>query len=160
MSWALPYSTGDEKTCNFIHWNCRYIFDCDTITVDCIFSGSVSNRYRLYQVEKVSIVFEELIDLFFCALLVAFLAARFVGFLFAWLVALLFAGAARLVGFLVALLFGCATWLVGFLVAFLFTGCAAWLVGFLFALLFALLFRSTFCLGTFLLARLGVLSRN
>ena len=141
MSWALPYSTGDEKTCNFIHWNCRYIFDCDTITVDCIFSGSVSNRYRLYQVEKVSIVFEELIDLFFSALLVAFLAARFVGFL----VALLFAGAARL---------------VGFLVAFLFTGCAAWLVGFLFALLFALLFRSTFCLGTFLLARLGVLSRN
>ena len=141
MSWALPYSTGDEKTCNFIHWNCRYIFDCDTITVDCIFSGSVSNRYRLYQVEKVSIVFEELIDLFFSALLVAFLAAR-------------------LVGFLVALLFGCATWLVGFLVAFLFTGCAAWLVGFLFALLFALLFRSTFCLGTFLLARLGVLSRN
>ena len=141
MSWALPYSTGDEKTCNFIHWNCRYIFDCDTITVDCIFSGSVSNRYRLYQVEKVSIVFEELIDLFFSALLVAFLAA--------WLV-----------GFLVALLFGCATWLVGFLVAFLFTGCAAWLVGFLFALLFALLFRSTFCLGTFLLARLGVLSRN
>ena len=126
MSWALPYSTGDEKTCNFIHWNCRYIFDCDTITVDCIFSGSVSNRYRLYQVEKVSIVFEELIDLFFSALLVAFLAA----------------------------------WLVGFLVAFLFTGCAAWLVGFLFALLFALLFRSTFCLGTFLLARLGVLSRN
>ena len=126
MSWALPYSTGDEKTCNFIHWNCRYIFDCDTITVDCIFSGSVSNRYRLYQVEKVSIVFEELIDLFFSALLVAFLAARF----------------------------------VGFLVAFLFTGCAAWLVGFLFALLFALLFRSTFCLGTFLLARLGVLSRN
>ena len=122
MSWALPYSTGDEKTCNFIHWNCRYIFDCDTITVDCIFSGSVSNRYRLYQVEKVSIVFEELIDLFFSALLVAFLAA----------------------------------WLVGFLVAFLFTGCAAWLVGFLFALLFG----STFCLGTFLLARLGVLSRN
>ena len=126
MSWALPYSTGDEKTCNFIHWNCRYIFDCDTITVDCIFTGSVSNRYRLYQVEKVSIVFEELIDLFFSALLVAFLAA----------------------------------WLVGFLVAFLFTGCAAWLVGFLFALLFALLFGSTFCLGTFLLARLGVLSRN
>ena len=141
MSWALPYSTGDEKTCNFIHWNCRYIFDCDTITVDCIFSGSVSNRYRLYQVEKVSIVFEELIDLFFSALLVAFLAA--------WLV-----------GFLVALLFGCATWLVGFLVAFLFTGCAAWLVGFLVAFLFALLFRSTFCLGAFLLARLGVLSRN
>ena len=126
MSWALPYSTGDEKTCNFIHWNCRYIFDCDTITVDCIFSGSVSNRYRLYQVEKVSIVFEELIDLFFSALLVAFLAA----------------------------------WLVGFLITFLFTGCAAWLVGFLVALLFALLFRSTFCLGTFLLARLGVLSRN
>ena len=126
MSWALLYSAGDEKTCNFIHWNCRYIFDCDTITVDCIFSGSVSNRYRLYQVEKVSIVFEELIDLFFSALLVAFLAARF----------------------------------VGFLVALLFTGCAAWLVGFLFALLFALLFRSTFCLGTFLLARLGVLSRN
>ena len=156
MSWALPYSTGDEKTCNFIHWNCRYIFDCDTITVDCIFSGSVSNRYRLYQVEKVSIVFEELIDLFFSALLVAFLAAWLVGFL----VALLFAGAARLVGFLVALLFGCATWLIGFLVAFLFTGCAAWLVGFLFALLFALLFGSTFCLGTFLLARLGVLSRN
>ena len=141
MSWALLYSAGDEKTCNFIHWNCRYIFDCDTITVDCIFSGSVSNRYRLYQVEKVSIVFEELIDLFFSALLVAFLAA--------WLV-----------GFLVALLFGCATWLFGFLVAFLFTGCAAWLVGFLFALLFALLFGSTFCLGTFLLARLGVLSRN
>ena len=110
MSWALPYSTGDKKTCNFIHWNCRYIFDCDTITVDCIFSGSVSNRYRLYQVEKVSIVFEELIDLFFSALLVAFLAA--------------------------------------------------WLVGFLVALLVALLFRSTFCLGTFLLARLGVLSRN
>ena len=136
MSWALPYSTGDEKTCNFIHWNCRYIFDCDTITVDCIFSGSVSNRYRLYQVEKVSIVFEELIDLFFSALLVAFLAA--------WLV-----------GFLVALLFGCATWLVGFLVAFLFT-CAARFV----ALLFALLFGSTFCLRTFLLARLGVLSRN
>ena len=152
MSWALLYSTWDEKTCNFIHWNCRYIFDCDTITVDCIFSGSVSNRYRLYQVEKVSIVFEELIDLFFIAFLVAFFATRFVCFL----VALLFAGAARLVGFLVALLFGCATWLVGFLVAFLFTGCAAWLVGFL----FALLFRSTFCLGTFLLARLGVLSRN
>lgn len=70
--------------------------------VDCIFSGSVSNRYRLYQVEKVSIVFEELIDLFFSALLVAFLAA--------WLV-----------GFLVAFLFtGCAAWLVGFLFALLF----------------------------------------
>ena len=95
------------------------------MTVDCIFSGSVSNRYRLYQVEKVSIVFEELIDLFFSALLVAFLAA----------------------------------WLVGFLVTLLFAG-AARLVGFLFALLFALLFGSTFCLGTFLLARLGVLSRN